>query len=149
MSSPYLERRRSSSSDPQERFPDLDASHSGGYLSEYDEDETGRNAFVRTSSTPRPNGVLRSERWQTRKDDHLAWGDSHLSIVGPRQHRLRSISDAFRNIRIRKASVSENANEIAEALKAPISLNILVGEAVTLEHAQIDIYLRFSALSGT
>lgn len=150
MSSPNIERRRSSSSNPREKFPELDAPQSRDYSPEYDESESGRNASARTLSPAKTNGVLHSERWQTRKDSHLAWGNGHLSVAGPRQHgRQRSISDAFRNIRTRKASVSENAHEIAEALKAPISLKILVGEAVELKHAPIDRYLRCSALSGT
>lgn len=150
MSSPNVERRRSSSSNPRERFPDFDASQSGDHLPGYDEREIGRGGSARTLSPAKTNGVLHSERWQTRKDTHLAWGDGHLNIAGPRQHgRHRSISDAFRNIRTRKASVSENAHEIAEALKAPISIRILVREPVALKHAPADRYLRCSALSGT
>lgn len=150
MSSPNVERRRSSSSNPREKFPDLDASQPGDCLPEYDESETGRNRSVRTLSPAKTNGVLHSERWQTRKDNHLAWGDGHLNVAGPRKHgRHRSIGDAFRNIRTRKASVSENAHEIAEALKAPISLKILVGEPVALGPAPADRYIRCSALSGT
>ncbi len=150
MSSPNVERRRSSSSNPREKFPDLDTSQSGHCFPEYGESETGRSASVRTSSPAKTSGGLHSERWRTRKDNHLAWGDGHLNVAGPRQHgRHRSISDAFRNIRTRKASVSENAHEIAEALKAPISFRILVREPVAMENASADDFLRFSALSGT
>ncbi len=133
MSSPNLERRRSSSSNRREKFPDLDASQSEEHFSEYDESEHGRLRSAGTSSPAKTNGVLHSERWQTRKDNHLAWGDGHLNVAGPRQNgRHRSISDAFRNIRTRKASVSESAHEIAEALKAPISLQILVRDFMAL-----------------
>lgn len=150
MSSPNVERRRSSSSNPREKFPDLDASPSGDFLPEYDESEAGRNGFARTLSPSKTNSVLHSERWQTRKDSYLAWGDGHINVAGPRQHgRYRSIGDAFRNIRTRKASVGENAHELAEALKAPISLRISVGEPVALKHAQAHRPLRCSALSGT
>lgn len=150
MSSPNVERRRSSSSNPRERFPDFDASQSGDFFPEYDESEDGRNGSARTLSPAKTNGGLHGERWQTWNDNHLAWRDGHLNVAGPRQHgRHRSISDAFKNIRIRKASVSENAHEIVEALKAPISLRILVGEPVVLEYAPVDRYLRCSALSGT
>ena len=150
MSSPNGERRRSSSSKPREKFPDLDASRSGDHFPEHDERDCGRSASARTLSPARTNGVLHSERWQTRKDNHLAWGDGHLNVAGARQYgRHRSISDAFRNIRTRKGSVSENAHEIAEALKAPISFRILVGEPVALKNAPADRYLSGSALSGT
>ena len=149
MSSPNVERRRSSSSNPREKFPDLDALLSGDQFSGYEESETGRNAGARTLSPARTNGVLHSERWQTRKDNHLAWGEGHLNVAGPRQHgRQRSISDAFKNIRTRKASVSENAHEIAEALRAPISFRILVGEDVASKHTQAHMSFRCSALSG-
>ena len=147
MSSPIVERRRSSSSNPRERFPDLDASHSGERLPEYEE---GRDGTARTTSPAKTNGALHGDRWQTRRNNHLAWGDGHLNVVGPRLHgRQRGISDALKNIQIRKASVSENAHEIAEALKAPVSLRILVGELVALKHSPTHRSLRCSALSGT
>ena len=149
MNSPNVERRRSSSN-PREKFPDFDASQSGDYCPEYDDSQSSRNGFARTSSPAKANGLLHTERWQTRMDNHLAWGDGHLNVAGPRQHgRHRSLSDAFRNIRTRKASVSENAHEIAEALKAPISLRILVGEPVALKTAPADRCSSCSASSGT
>ena len=150
MSSPNVERRRSSSSNPREKFPDLATPQPGDDFTEYDESESGGNGSARTLTPAKTNGVLHSERWQPRKDNHLAWGDGHLNLAGPRQHgRHRSISDAFRNIRIRKASVSENAHEIAEALKAPVSFKILVGEPAALKYAPANRYFRCSALSGT
>ena len=131
MSSPNVERRRSSSSNPREKFPDFQDSQSGDYFPKFHEGEVGRNGAARTSSPTKSNGVLYNQRWQIRKDNHLAWGDGHLHVASPRQHeRHRSISDTFRNIRTRKASVSENAQEIAEALKAPISFKILVSVPV-------------------
>ena len=129
MSSANLERRRSSSSNPREKFPNLDTSKNEEPNPKYDECENGRSGSVRTLSPAKTNGVLHSERWQAPwKENYLAWGEGHLNVAGPRQHgRHRSLSDAFRNIRTRKASIGENAHEIAEALKAPISLKILVG----------------------
>ena len=54
-------------------------------------------------------------------------------MAGPRQHdRQKSISDAFRTIRTRKASVSDNAHEIAEALRAPVSVKIIVSKSLCL-----------------
>ena len=146
MSSSHLERRRSSSSTPGEKFPDLDLSQSEQHSSEHDASEGSRHTFARTLSPAKTNGALHSERWQARKDNHLAWGDGHLNVAGPRQHgRHRSISDVFKNFRTRKASVSENAHEIAEALKAPISYRILVCRFVEVKHALADMYLRCSA----
>ena len=138
MSSPNLERRRSSSANAKERFPDLDPTQSGAYSSDYNDSEHGRNASVRTLNPVKSSGVLHSERWQTWKGNHLAWGDGPLNVAGPRNHgRHRSISDAFRSIRTRKASVSENAHEIAEALKAPVSLKILVSDLAELKMHQL------------
>ena len=49
--------------------------------------------------------------------------------TGTRQRdRQKSLSEAFRTIRTRKASVSENAAEIAEALKAPLSVKLVVSD---------------------
>ena len=150
MGSANLERRRSSSSNPREKFPNLEASKNEESIPKNNECENSRSGSVRTLSPARTNGVLHSERWQApRKDNYLAWGDGQINVAGPRQHgRHRSLSDAFRNIRTRKASVSENAHEIAEALKAPISLKILVGGSVACKDAPADKYLRCSALSG-
>ena len=38
----------------------------------------------------------------------------------------RSVSDAFNKLRTRRGSVSENAQELAEALKAPVSYKLIV-----------------------
>ena len=150
MSSANLERRRSSSSNPREKFPNLDDCKDEESFNKYDECEISGSGFVRTLSPTKTNGVLHSERCQAPwKDNYLAWGDGHLNVTGPRQHgRHRSLSDAFRNIRTRKASVSENAHEIAEALKAPISPKILASGFVAWKDAPTDKYLRCSALSG-
>lgn len=127
MASAGAERRWSSSSNPKERFPDLDSSQAGTFLSTYD----GSSIRATTSRTPSPaksNGVLRSDRWQPRKEPHLTWENGPVSVSGPREHgRQKSLSEAFQTIRSRRASVSENAHEIAEALKAPISYKIIVG----------------------
>ena len=116
----------SSSSNTNERFPDLDGSHFGSFLAASDE----RNEGATTSRTPSPakaNGGLRNDRWQPRKEHHLAWGNGHINVSGPREHsRQKSLGEAFRTIRNRRASVSENAHEIAEALKAPISYKVIV-----------------------
>lgn len=127
MPSASTERRWSSSSNTKEKFPDLDRSTSGEYLATYDEKDEGAITSSRTPSPAKANVTPHSERWQTRKDGRPAWGNGHINLAPPRQHgRQRSLSDAFKTIRSRKASVSENAHEIAEALKAPISVKIIV-----------------------
>jgi len=42
--------------------------------------------------------------------------------------RQKSLSDAFKVIKDRRGSVSENAAEIAEALKAPVSPRLVVSK---------------------
>lgn len=131
MPSATAERRYSSSSHTREKFPDLDRSTSGEYHATYDEADEGAITTSRTPSPAKINGAVHNERWQSRKDTHLAWGNGHINLAPPRQHgRQRSLSDAFKTIRSRKASVSENAHEIAEALKAPVSVKIIVGSTI-------------------
>lgn len=126
MASASAERRWSSSSHSRERFPDLDASQSGTFLAAFDANSDGATSS-RTPSPAKSNGVPRNDRWQSRKNNHLAWGNGHASVSWPREHsRQKSLGEAFQTIRNRKASVSENAHEIAEALKAPISYRVIV-----------------------
>ena len=58
----------------------------------------------------------------------MAWENSHnyVSVHTPKHDRQKSLSDAIRTIRTRKGSVSANAQEIAEALKAPVSVKLVV-----------------------
>ena len=133
MPSATAERRWSSSSNTKERFPDLDNSASGEYLAAYEEVDEGALTSSRTPSPAKTNGALHSKRWHPCKEHHLGWGNGNINLAPPRQHaRQRSLSDAFKTIRSRKASVSENAHEIAEALKAPISVKIIVGSFVRI-----------------
>ena len=126
------ERRWSSSSNHSEntKFPDFESSPaSRERLSIPEEDLKGRTYNRRTSSPnafPRANGLLHSERWQARKDSHMSWGNGQVNVTGPRHTRQKSLSDAIWSIRIRKGSVSANAHEIADALKAPVSVRLIV-----------------------
>lgn len=44
----------------------------------------------------------------------------------PGHKSRRSVSDAFNKLRNRRGSISENAQELAEALKAPVSFKLIV-----------------------
>jgi solute carrier family 35 protein E1 len=87
---------------------------------------------VSSSRTPSPsrhaqqNGGAQGEKWQPRKENR--WGHLNGSAHAPatRHGRQKSLSEAIRTIRTRKASVSQNAHEIADALKAPISPTLIV-----------------------
>ncbi|KAL9120331.1 MAG: hypothetical protein Q9187_003110 [Circinaria calcarea] len=126
------ERRWSSSSNHSEstKFPDLEPSPaSRERLSIPEEDQKGGKYNRRTSSPnafPRGNGVLHSERWQARKDNHTSSGNGQVNVTGSRHTRQKSLTDAIRTIRTRKGSVGANAHEIAEALKAPVSVRLII-----------------------
>lgn len=65
-----------------------------------------------------PASSLLTDRWMPRRDEALA---SSLSAPRTGRNRQKSLSDAFRTIRSRNGSVSQNAHEIADALRAPVS----------------------------
>ncbi|KAF2203310.1 TPT-domain-containing protein [Delitschia confertaspora ATCC 74209] len=83
------------------------------------------------SRSPSPNsthanGTSPADRWQPRKDSR--YGHINGSAYAPptnRHGRQKSLSEALRTIRTRKGSVSQNAHEIADALKAPVSPSII------------------------
>ena len=128
------ERRWSSSSNRSDnaKFPDFETIGSPvprERLSIHEEELIGTSPNRRTSSPfvfPKTNGVLHSERWQARKENHVNWSNGQVNGGGSRHGRQKSLSDAIRTIRTRKGSVSANAHEIAEALKAPVSFRLIV-----------------------
>jgi solute carrier family 35 protein E1 len=77
---------------------------------------------------PRSAQQLRNNRdglWQPRKAGHVSW--EHMDGLGISKHRSRkSISEAINTIRTRNASMSANAHELAEALRAPVSYRLIV-----------------------
>lgn len=93
-----------------EKFPDhIDAPTTGS---------TG------TTSGPDLNGTASTQhappgRWLSKN------GSARLGLPNGRD-RQKSLSDAFRTIRARNGSVSQNAHEIADALRAPLSPKLIV-----------------------
>ena len=144
------ERRRSSSS-ANEKFPDFDANINAGIDSiSVNQEQSATRVSGRTPSPSKLNGILENGPWQSQRDGHLAWGIGSNNVAGPRQHgRQKSIGDAIRTIRGRKASVSENAQELAEALKAPLSVKLVVSAKLLCLMYDCLIYARFFASSGT
>ena len=123
------DRRWSVSSNRSEtaKFPEFEPSHDRHSIQEEEYKNTLKDG--RSSSpqvTPRANGSVHSARWQSRKDGHTMWANAHANGGASRHGRQKSLSDAIRNIRTRQGSVSANAQEIAEALKAPISYRLVV-----------------------
>lgn len=83
-------------------------------------------------SSPRPSGSFP----QQLRAHSISWKDADSGAApwrsAPRREERKSLSDAFRTVRTRKGSVSQNAQEIASALKAPVSLKLVVSTPLRL-----------------
>lgn len=76
---------------------------------------------ARATLASHPNN---SDFWQPRKPGgHVLWDQSARL---PKHRPRKSISEAISTIRSRNASMTANAQEIAEALRAPISYKLIV-----------------------
>ena len=86
---------------------------------------SSRNASP--SHAAHTNGyVIPPDRWQPRKEAKVGFVNGTISGPSNRHGRQKSLSEAFHTIRTRKGSVSQNAHEIADALKAPLSPKLVV-----------------------
>ncbi|KAK7514897.1 triose-phosphate transporter family-domain-containing protein [Phyllosticta citriasiana] len=65
------------------------------------------------------------DRWYPRKESGARWGNGNAVGGTTRHGRQKSLSEALRTIRTRRASVSANAHEIADALRAPVSVKLI------------------------
>lgn len=70
-----------------------------------------------------PTTVTYQESWQPRRKETMLNGFVPNSL---RRSRQKSLSEAFRSIKQRRGSVTENAHEVVEALKAPVSPKLIV-----------------------
>jgi len=98
-----------------ERFPSLDETRANGHIYQI---------ASPTETTPTQAAPDRY-KWPARKSSQIVRENGRI----PRLHTHRprkSVSDAFRNLRTRRGSVAENAQELAEALKAPVSYRLIV-----------------------
>ena len=125
------ERRWSSGSNGKEPFPVFESSpYSSTDSLALGENNEGSSSTARAPSPNKRAGLLptNSDRWQPQKGNHLAWRDGLINVAGPRSGhgRQKSIGDAIRTIRTRKGSISANAHEIADSLKAPVSVKLVV-----------------------
>ncbi|KAK4550815.1 hypothetical protein LTR36_000395 [Oleoguttula mirabilis] len=127
-------RRRSSSNQPNAqangkfKFPDVSQEHMDGPFDEEELDDISRGPSPRPLPNGLPPGLHSSERWPARhtsRNQH--WGSWANSSAGAMKHgRQKSLTEAISTVRTRKASISENAHEIAEALKAPVSPRLVL-----------------------
>ena len=128
------DRRWSNSSNRSElsKFPDLEpAPESRGNSTIYEDQAGWRSPGSELSESSitltKSNGVsLHSEKWAARKENHYRWTNGHANGSARKHGRQKSLSDAIKTIQSRKGSVSANAQEIAEALKAPVSIKLVV-----------------------
>ncbi|KAF2471396.1 TPT-domain-containing protein [Lindgomyces ingoldianus] len=85
-----------------------------------------------SSRSPSPNRAAQpqssasSDRWQPRKESRYAYMNGSTHAPATRHGRQKSLSEAIRTIRTRRASVSQNAAEIADALKVPLSPRLII-----------------------
>jgi solute carrier family 35, member E1 len=125
------ERRRSSSANPNKRykFPDLPADFKFDDLHEEPLEPPSRDSSPKPLLNGLPTGLHSSERWPARKTSRgQHWSTYANGSAGSvsRHGRQKSLSEAIKTVRTRKASISENAHEIAESLKAPVSFRLVV-----------------------
>ena len=94
-----------------ERFPSLDYTNG-----------TDRLYSVASPQAITPASSLSTNSlWPARRSSQKGWAPG-----GSYKHKSRrSVGDALGNFRTRRASVSENAQELAEALKAPVSYKLV------------------------
>lgn len=80
---------------------------------------------VTSSNGQLPDGQLgHDDLWQPRKAGNVSW--SHKPPSASKHRPRKSISETITTIRTRNASMSANAHDIAEALRAPISYKLIV-----------------------
>ncbi|KAK3074302.1 hypothetical protein LTR53_003350 [Teratosphaeriaceae sp. CCFEE 6253] len=140
------ERRRSSSASanphrnfkfpPAEKFPRFSQDHSvEDFHEEALEDISEISSRIPRDRTPKPlgnglpSGLHSSERWPGRRSSRgRDWSalTNGSAGGGGRHGRQKSLSEAIKTVRTRKMSISENAVEIADSLKAPVSMRLVV-----------------------
>lgn len=67
-----------------------------------------------------------NDLWEPRKSSFYARELVNGAVRGPKHRPRKSISEALTTIRTRNGSVSANAQELAEALRAPVSYRLIV-----------------------
>jgi len=96
-----------------------------------DDVQSREEPFPRLSSDgrdfgPNMSGGMHSEKWLPRRGSRAGYSKSGSFGTTNRHGRQKSLSEAINIIRTRKGSMSQNAHEIADALKAPVSPMLVV-----------------------
>ena len=67
-----------------------------------------------------------NEMWEPRKSAFYSRDHPNGPLRNPKHRPRKSISEAITTIRTRHGSMSANAHELAEALRAPVSYRLIV-----------------------
>lgn len=106
-----------------EKFPDFDVGQhvfaNGRATSP--RRHNGYGGYGYSNGTTQPSS---SDRWHARRDSRVKWAPSDRPSPSYGHSRKPSISRAIRHIR--SGSMSQNAHELADALRAPISYKLIV-----------------------
>lgn len=86
-------------------------------------------------------------KWPSRKMSQRLRDARPPGVYGHRSKK--SVSEAINKFRTRQGSVSENAHELAEALKAPVSYKLIVSATIPLSASRNANANRGSASLGT
>lgn len=105
------------------------------------------------SSRPNTSASVKyapSELWEPRKSTFYSREQANGSVRIPKHRPRKSISEAISTIRTRNGSVSANAQELAEALRAPVSYRLIVCSRIwTITMQVLMCVLRLCASCGT
>lgn len=147
------DRKWSASSDAsQESFPVFEHTPYSSTDSLALEDSYKNPQDSRIHSPSASSGTAHAQQWQPRRDQHLTWTNGSISVAGPRgsHGRRKSLIDALHTIRTRKGSVSQNAHDVAVALKAPLSIKLTVCYTLQIVASSDDThsFTRFFASYG-
>jgi solute carrier family 35, member E1 len=112
------------------KFPDYDAPLTSAREHETIHEEgpsQAQSAYALPNGqwNPGQNGSTQHDRWVPKREQSQRRTNGYA--YGSKTHtRQKSLSDAIRTINARRGSVSQNAQEIADALKAPVSYRLVV-----------------------
>ncbi|RAL02034.1 putative ER to Golgi transport protein (Sly41) [Aspergillus ibericus CBS 121593] len=87
----------------------------------YETTTESREAHANTSIRYAP-----TDRWEPRKQVQFPRDHNHCPALNSKRKSRKSISEAISTIRTRNGSVSANAQELAEALRAPVSYKLII-----------------------
>ena len=101
-------------------------------------EEKFRPVFSPQESSFSPAGdQLSGKNWPPRRSSVTGWENRNSG--GLHKHRAkRSVSEVFDNLRQKRGSISANTQELAEALKAPVSYKLIVSLSPT-RHERVNI----------